>query len=326
MYKFPNLKSLHLHMKDADVIDSSTYTRLVAYLSKMESLYVHGIITSIERICDDVGNYWEATQTQTSHRLVSLCIEPELMRSEASLSFGSESNTRDTTIRFPFSHHSFRDTGLLQKYGKHVGALEIRRSSKSLKIIKNLFTLIASSLTNCAKLIELTFYDCYIPQIKSTMLWKAEYLQQVTFRSCKIHHNVIGEIFGGVNHVNSLTLEECKFIEEERKIEATFVNIELPNTAIGSIFFKDHGDSYYKPGNMLFLISTVAGGSSERVENYYRCNFPPYNDGFLEPISESEYYDTMFSLFLHMKICCRSINSLEVEHNNCTSSLPTTNK
>lgn len=90
----------------------------------------------------------------------------------------------------------------------------------------------------------------------------------------------------------------------------SIININLPNTAIGSLFFTRDRRSQ-RPSKFVFFSVTVADGNPERVKKYCKHDFEMHEDGFLEVSNELEYNDEINSHFIHLQLFCQSITLLQ---------------
>lgn len=312
IHKYPNLKQLILSVSNVMMKDLSTFQRLMTYVSKIENVLIDDISINVKWICEGLKSYWEAKRSNPLHPMQALCIEPNLERNDASFSIAREI----ITIAFPLSGYDLKNIDLFVNCGEHVGKLVVDGFTKRHMIEENpdkgiqLMGNLISSITSCANLSDLTFGSCYIYLSNDRGIgFKNSSLQKLSFSSCRICGHALDALFGGVKHITALSFNNCVYLDVNNK-RTPFININLPNTKLGIVSFEP-GRSYdYDTEFIFILLSTIANG--EWVKVYYRYDFHPDVDDFLQRSNEPEYNNEKYSRSVHLHVCCQSLTSLKV--------------
>lgn len=325
MHKYPNLIHLKVEAKRGiEVIDISLLKRFAIYASKIDDLHIGTIATDVQWISDGFGSYWEAMRTQKPgvSRLLSINRSPSSSR--AFLRIYPQMNR--TTIYFPFSNYNFRDMDLFVRYGDHFDYLQISGFTKLSMIqgnpeegIRLLENLIASSIKFCGQLRQLFVHDAYMNRTGSRMVSKTSHLTKLQFSKCSLGYGAISSVFGAINQINVLQLSECQYRDQSNQ-ETPFININLPNTRIGSLFFSSDYSS--RPRYIFVLISRFANESRNCVDTYYIYDFQRDTDCCLKVTDNTVYYNEDCVGLPHLHISCRSISSLEMRYDEHILRLP----
>lgn len=331
MHKYPNLKRLRFVSEEVELMGISILERLIAYIAKVEDHTIGPIVTNVEWVCDSVGGYWEAiSSNQRRNILVNLRIEPISApfsgTTNALLYLDNNQGDNNTSISFPFSRYNFQDMNLFAKYGQHVGTLLIRDISK--KSLENsevvatlLENLIASAIESSKHLKELSLINCDISRTDESIIFKKARFLELSFDNCNIGDRVLDTFFGGISTINALKFDKCHFRDEHNKLPP-FISINMPDTTIGNFKLESPKNPHRGSRYFFLKISTISKESSEREEKYYKYDFEAYSHRYFMVSSEAEYNEEKYFQCLHLKICCRSIISLQVVYLAHTIRLP----
>ncbi|CAO3627539.1 unnamed protein product [Mucor hiemalis] len=325
-HKYPNLKNFNFKVERVEILDKLALECLSAYLSKVKQVFVGYVVTDVKSLCAGVGSYWEATRLQNPVRPVSLYIEQSGMSmsdtTTASFQFNDNARRIETSIFFPSCNYGLVDVDLFEKYGQHIGIVQFSDCKSWNEGITILQKSIAPILMFSQHLWELRFYMCDIKRMDERIVIKrSASLRHLLFRGCGIGDGVFDSIFGGINHIDRLTLYRCK--NRENNNLTSILNVNLPNTTIGNISITDHCNPHPNPHPYLLLsISKFDEATFERVKSYYIYDRKMATTDYCKVISESEYKDEKYSLCTRFDLSCRSITSLDIRSDGYSILLP----
>lgn len=320
MHKFPNLKSLEFNVGNVDVMDYGTFQRLITFMINIKDLSLMTITSNIDFICDGIGSYWEATRSRHGNHSVYLTIEANPQSTnKASFILKDHENT---TILLPPSAHDHQ-LHFFEKYGEHVGCLEISEFSResmigtsmgeNVTILEQLIT----SIILCTHLRGITFNNCYINPSERSIASKKDCLLMLTFSNCVIGSHAFDTFFGNIRQIDDLTLEYCQFLNKDDGAKPSFC-INMPNTIVESLNVDGIECSSYEPSYIFVSISRLAKESAERVQTFYYYDYQTHDDFYFKECSKEEYDDENHSLCIHINISCQSVTSLALFHEEHT--------
>lgn len=324
--KYPNLKRLEFFVNKLRVNDLSTFQHFIAYVSKIKTISVGRIHGDVQWVFDGVRSYWSAKSSRQLRPSLTLLFDHDLLETDAVLCILQNKRIR---IELPFSGYNLRNMDLFVRHGEHLRNLDIigitkkQFSKRSSEEVINLMQDLIANFVHCRNVSHLSFHCCDINFLHNEGIgFKNTCLQELYFSYCSIGFRMFESLFAGMNLISALLIKNCSYLDEDNKI-TPFININLPNTTIGSLVYTTCSDSYDLQC-VFIIISTIADGGSGYAKKYLKYDNKTHYDGYLKASNESEYNDREHSRFPHLHICCQSITSLELNHDTCKSLLPPT--